>query len=310
LKNNRNLSAKVGLSIVLFSWLIYTIYWFVKSTNWWPLESAIDLILASVGTIGLVFRIGAVVSAVLAFTNYLRCEEKSKVLNHLRRALLLEAPYFLSFIPSAIFGFTAGSGLLLGYHTLTEGGLWFIIETALPTLAEAIIMPISLLKLRSKLNFSEQSRREIIKWACITGLSYIVVFWLTYVTQWIASFLQPASYASVYPGFGPEYVLAYPLNMFTFVLTAVGMPLLMAFFVRSSLPAMRDANVKLDLRKVGITLTLLGSYFVTIITFFFIFGAIGGASIWIIFFMFNNPDLWCITLAILGIPLILTKLQV
>jgi hypothetical protein len=72
LKNNRNLSVKVGLSIVLCSWLIYTIYWFVKSTNWWPLESAIDLILASVGTIGLVFRIGAVISALLAFTNYLR----------------------------------------------------------------------------------------------------------------------------------------------------------------------------------------------------------------------------------------------
>jgi hypothetical protein len=305
-KNNRNLIVKVALFIVLCSWLIYTIYWFVKSTNWWPLESSIDLILASVGTIGLGFRIGAVVSAILAFASYLS-KEKPKVLNHLRRALLLEAPYFLSFIPSAIFGFTAGSGLLLGYHTLTEGGLWFVIETAIPTLVEAIIMPISLLKLRSKLNSSEQSRAEIVNWTCITGLSYIIVFWLTYLTQWIASFLQPASYASTYPGYGPEYVLAYPLNMLTFILTSAGLPLLMVFFVRSSLRAMREANVKLDLRKVGITLTLLGGYFITVIALFVIFGAVGGASIWIIFFMFNNPDLWCVTLPILGIPLILAK---
>jgi hypothetical protein len=200
-----------------------------------------------------------------------------------------------------------GSGIALGYHTLTEGGLWFIFETAIPTLVEAIIMPLSLLKLKSKLKSPVQSQSEVTKWACITGLSYLIVFWLTYLTQWIATFLQPVSYASVYPGYGLAYVSNYPINMFTFIFTAVGLPLLMLFFVWSSLPAMRDSHSKLDLRKTGITLTLLGIYFITIIAVFSIFGAVGGASIWIIFFMFNNPDLWCISLPVLGIALILTN---
>ena len=304
-KNNTNLSVKVGLAIVLGAWLFYTVYWFVKSTNWWPLESSVDLILAIAGTVGLGFRIGAVSSAILAFASYLKGKETSKVLGYIRFALLLEAPYFMGFIPSAVFGFAAGSGLALGYHTLTEGGLWFIFETAIPTLVESIIMPVSLLKLRSKLKSSVQSRSEITKWACITGLSYLVVFWLTYLTQWIATFLQPASYASVYPGYGLEYVLNYPVNTFTFILTSVGLPLLIVFFAWSSIPAVRNPSLTLDLRKLGLALTLLGAYFIAIIAVFAIFGTVGGASIWIVFFMFNNPDFWCISLPILGIALIL-----
>jgi hypothetical protein len=306
-KDNKNLSVKVALAIVLGAWLLYTVYWFVKSTNWWPLESSTDVILAIVGTVGLGFRIGAVSSAILAFASYLKGKEISAVLGYVRFAFLLETPYFLSFIPSAIFGFVAGSGLVLGYHTLTEGGLWFIFETAIPTSVESVIMPVSLLKLRSKLKSSAQSRNEIMKWACITGLSYLVVFWLTYLTQWIATFLQPASYASVYPGYELGYVLDYPLNMFTFILTAVGLPLLMVYFVWSSLPAIRDPRSKLNLQKLGITLILLGAYFIAIITVFVVFGAVGGSSIWIIFFMFNNPDLWCVSLPILGVALVLVN---
>jgi hypothetical protein len=260
-----------------------------------------------VGTLGLAFRIGAVLAAVLAMVNFLKGKEVSKVLRPLRFALLMETLYFMSFIPSAIFGFVAGFGLLSGYHTLMEGGLWFIVETAIPTLMESVIMPVSLLKLRSKLVPASKSYRPIVEWSCITGVFYLIVFWLTYFTQWIATFMQPVGYASLYPGYGIEYVLNHPLNMFTFILTSAGLPFLMIFFLWSSLSAIRDPAKRLNLRNVGLTLTLLGGYFITIITLFMIFGTIGGPSIWIIFFMFNNPDLWCITLPVLGIPLILTK---
>ena len=168
-------------------------------------------------------------------------------------------------------------------------------------------MPVSLIKLRSKLTPRLKSRNAIIKWASVTGVSYIIVFWLTYFTQWIATFMQPESYASVYPGYGIEYLLSHPLNVFTFILTSVGLPLLAIFFWWSSLPAKRDPIAGLNLRRVGITLTLLGGYFIAIISLFRIFGTVGGSSIWIIFFMFNNADLWCVTLPALGIPLILAK---
>jgi hypothetical protein len=312
MKSSRNFLLKAGLSIVLFSWLAYTVYWLYKVIMAWPQAFTdaflIDWLLEGAGTLGLVFRIGAVLAAILAMVNFLKGKENSRVMKLVGFALVLEALYFLCFIPSAVFGFQAGFGLS-GGHTLIgeEERLWLIIETAIPTLVEAIIMPVSLLKLRSKLTPSLKSRNEIIKWACIAGVFYLIVFWLTYVTQWIATFMQPESYATVYPGYGMTYILDQPLNMFTFLLTSVGLPLLAVFFFWSTRNNTRDPTAGLNSRRVGLTLTLLGGYFITIITLFRIFGAVGQPSIWIIFFMYNNADLWCVTLPALGIPMILRK---
>jgi hypothetical protein len=266
-------------------------------------------VLEIAGTFGLVFRIGACIAAILAFYNFLKGGESSKAVKFVGLAIAFEAFYFLCFAPSAFFGFQAGLGLS-GGHSLQSGqggGLWFIIETAVPTLVEAIIMPVSLIKLRSKLTPTLKSRNEIIKWACVTGVSYIIVFWLTYITQWIATIIQPESYASRYPGYGIKYILDNPVNMVTFLMASVGLLLLIVFFLWSTLPTMRNPAAGLNLRRVGVTLTLLGGYFITIITLFRIFGPVGGSSIWIEFFMYSNADLWCVTLPALGIPLILAK---
>jgi magnesium-transporting ATPase (P-type) len=165
------------------------------------------------------------------------------------------------------------------------------------------------LRLRSKLT-ANASTREIARWACIAGVAYLVYWWITYFGQWIATFLQPSSYATTYPGYGIGYLLNYPLNIFTFVLTAVGLPLLIVFFYWTSRGAIKGTAQEFRLRNIGIVLTLLGAYFITIVVLFHIFGSVGGSSIWIIFFMFNNPDLWCITLLLVGIPLILAKPKV
>ena len=305
MKYNGNFFVKAGLFIVLCSWLAYTIYWLFKGSNWGLQASSLDLFASVVGTSGFAFRIGAVLAAIFAMVSILRGYAISRVLKFGGIALVLETIYFMTFIPSAVFGFLAAFELS-DWHTLIAGGPWFIVETVVPTLVESIIMPVSLLKLRTKLT-NPSSREGMVKWAYIVGMCYLIVFWLTYFTQWIATFMQPAVYASLYPGFGTEYVLNYPLNMFTFILTSVGFPLLMLFFWRSSLPAMRDPTKSLNLRKLGITLNLLGFYFIAIIAIFRIFGVVGGESIWILFFMFNNPDLWCVTLPVLGIPLILTR---
>jgi hypothetical protein len=302
---------KVGLSIVLCSWLAYTIYWFLKGLSWVSqavnYTLLIDFLTEGAGTLGFILRIGAVTAAIFALISFLRGKGTAKVMKFVSYALVLEAFYFLCFAASAILGFQAGFKLS-GGHTLTSGesgGLWFLIETAVPTLAEAVIMPISLLKLKSKLTPDAKFSKDTYKWACIVGVCYFIVFWLTYLTQWIASFIQPESYASTFPGYGIKFITEHPLNMFTFLLTAVGLPLLAAYFVWSMLPAMRDPAAGLNLRRLGITLTLLGFYFITIIVLFRVFGYVGGASIWIVFFMFNNADLWCVTLSVLGIALIL-----
>jgi len=314
MKPDKNSLIDVGLSIVLASWLVYTVYWFIKVIGWVTEASTytyvIDWALEIAGTFGLVFRIGACLAAILAFYSFLKGGESSKAVKFVGLAIAFEAFYFLCFAPSAFFGFQAGLGLS-GGHSLQSGqggGLWFIVETGIPTLVESIIMPASLLKLRSKLTPASKSHKGTVKWASIAGVSYLIVFWLTYVTQWIATFIQPESYASTYyPGYGIKYILDHPLNMFTFLLTSVGLLLLTIFFFWSALPTIRDPSAGLNLRRVGITLTLLGGYFITIITLFRIFGTVGDPSIWIIFFMYNNADLWCVTLPALGIPMILTK---
>ena len=313
--NNRETLVKVGLFIVLFSWLIYMLYWFVKGLSWIPLSVnytlLIDFLTEGAGTLGFIFRIGVISLAIWAFVTFLRKGEISKVMKLVSAALVLESLYFLCFIPSAILGFQTGLGLA-GGHSLPSGesgGLWFFVETAIPTLAEAVIMPISLLKLRSKLTPDAKFSRGTFKWITVVGVCYFIVFWLTYFTQWIATIIQPASLASdpSYAGYGINYVLQYPLNMFTFILTAVGLPFLTVFFAWSMQPAMRNPDTPLDYRKLGATLTLLGGYFIIVIAIFFMFGYVGGASIWIVFFIFNSADLWCVALPALGVPMMLLK---
>jgi hypothetical protein len=313
--NTRESFVKVGLFIVLFSWLIYMVYWFVKGLSWIPLSAnytlLIDFLTEGAGTLGFIFRIGVVSLAILAVVTFLRKREISKVMKIVSVALVLEALYFLCFIPSAILGFQAGLGLA-GGHSLASGesgGLWFFVETAIPTLAEAVIMPISLFKLRSKLTPDAKFSKGTFQWIIVVGVCYFVVFWLTYFTQWVATIIQPASLASdpSYAGYGINYILQYPLNMFTFILTAVGLPLLTVIFVWSMRPPMRNLDSPLDYRMLGATLTLLGGYFIIVIALFFMFGYVGGASIWIVFFIFNSADLWCVALPALGIPMILLK---
>jgi hypothetical protein len=313
MKSGRNSLVKAGLSIVLCSWLVYTVYWFFKVSGWvaqaYTYTFLIDFILEAAGTLGLIFRIGAVTAATLATVSFLKGKDVSRVVKLVGFAVVLEAFYFLCFIPSAVFGFQTGFGSS-GGHTLISGqsgGLWFIIETGIPTLVESIIMPTSLFKLRSKLSPALRLQKGAVKWACVAGVSYLIVFWLTYFTQWIATIIQPESYAFSYPGYGMEYILDNPVNMVTFLLTSVGLLLLIVFFLWSTLPTMRNPAAGLNLRKVGVTLTLLGGYFITIITLFRIFGPVGGPSVWIEFFMYSNADLWCVVLPALGIPMILAK---
>jgi hypothetical protein len=300
---------KIGLSIVLVSWLLYTTYWFFKSLNWWPLTSAVDFILGAFGTIGLALRIGAVLLVITTYMLLWRGKGWIKVTWALRYALPLEAVYFMCFFPSAVFGFLEGFNIVSGFHTLNQGGLWFLFETAIPTLVQATLVPFALLKLWSKLT-ANPSRQEVAKWACITGIAYLVYWWITYFGQWIASILQPASYAATYPGYGLGYVFNYPVNTFTFLLSAIGLPLLIGFFYWTSKPVISGVEKEFSLRNVGVMLTLLGFFFIVNIAFFHLYGYSGGASIWIIFFMFNNPDLWCITLPLIGILLILAKSKV
>ena len=100
----------------------------------------------------------------------------------------------------------------------------------------------------------------------------------------------------------------YPLNMLSFVLTVVGLPLLAIYLLIISLPAIKNTGARMNVNKIGLVLTLLGVYF--IVAFFLLYalpGLVGEKSIWSSFFTGHNVDLWMLALPVIGIPLMLSE---
>ena len=305
MKSNKALM-KAGLLVVLLSYLLFTTYWFYKSPTWveyaYPYNLTTYLVVDVAATVGLGFRMVAGLVAIWAAISLFRGGKVSNLVKLIGAAVVLEALFLLTFLPSAYLGFELG-------------GLFFIVESAIPCLVLATVLPVCFFKLKSKLTQSTKHYGEAIKWGCIAGISYLFVFWLNFTAQWIATIIQPESWASTYPGYevgfvtypgyGISYVTDYPLNLFSFLLTSIGLLSLTIFFAWSVLPTIRDPTKLPNLRKVGVTLTLLGAYFIIIILFFIVFGHVGGRSIWTMWFIYNNLDLWCVALPALGIPLML-----
>jgi hypothetical protein len=98
--------------------------------------------------------------------------------------------------------------------------------------------------------------KNAIKWGLITGTFYVSVFWLNNTTNWIAAIVEK----------GTDYVLLYPANLFSFLLTTVGLLLLglyAMFFSRKSFGAKSLAEI--NIRTLGIIVTLVVLYFACII---------------------------------------------
>jgi hypothetical protein len=310
LKSRKNALIKAGLLVVLCSWLIFTAYWFFKSLAWveyaYPYRLTTYLVVDVATSMGLGFRMVAGLVAIWAVVGLLMGREISRLVKLIGLAVVLEALFFLTFLPSAFLGFELG-------------GPFFLVESAIPCLVMATILPVSLFKLKSKITQSTKHYGGAIKWGCIAGISYLIVFWLNFTTQWIGTFIQPESWTStypgyeinafIYPGYGINYIIDHPLNLFSFLLTSVGLLALTIFFSWSVLPTIRDPTKRPNLRKMGAALTFLGAYFIIVILFFIIFGHVGGRSIWTMWFIYNNLDVWCVALPALGIPLMLGKAQ-
>jgi len=107
---------------------------------------------------------------------------------------------------------------------------------------------------------------------------------------------------------GVDYVLLYPANIFSFVLTTVGLFVLglySAYFTKKSIDKGQLENVELS--KVGLIITSLGLYFLIIYVMWLLFGSVGGWSDWYAWFLGHNVELWMIVLPFVGVPLLFKK---
>ncbi len=301
---------KGGVLVASLIWFAYTAYWFVVSFGWvgrlftYGLLNIPDIL----GTVGLGFRIGASFTIILVVLNIFG---EPKLIGLIRHALFMETLYALSLVTFAIFGIISPLMSLwvsveVGNSVASSDVIVLFLGTGIPYLVQAILIPFALLKLRSKLASSQSPSVESVKWSCVVGFLYILFFWINYSMQWImvlSGLTVPPT-----PARGISYVMDYPVNMLSFLLTLVGLASLLAFHLWTALPTIRKGE-KPDLKRVGVTLTGLGGYFAVQIALYSIFGFVGGDSLWTSIFFKHTVDLWCAGMLAPGIPLMFHKAQ-
>ena len=287
-----NLALKAGLLIVAVSWLVFTLFQFVSGLSNFSSNMAWFIALTEVlGSVGLGFRSAASFIAVTVVSSYffLKNIGKLEAAMAVKLVILLEAIYYaVTFIPSALWGvspnpFSNEYGQLAGN----------LVANFVPCLLEGILIPIVLVVLYTKLNFS-RPRKGVLKWILIAGTSYVLVFWVTNACNWIFAIMNK----------GAAYIVE-PLNLLSFLFTSFGLltlTLYAGYFTKKSINA--NSWRELDFGKIGTVATLLGLYFAGVYILWIIAGNVGGWSTWYAWFLHHNVDIWLMTLPAIGLPLL------
>jgi hypothetical protein len=111
-------------------------------------------------------------------------------------------------------------------------------------------------------------------------------------------------------GKGLDYIIQFPINMFSFILSSVGLFLLAlyaAYFSKKSVQKPHLTFDDINLKKAGLLITALGMYLVLLFILYLFFGAVGGWGEWYAWFLGHGYlDLWALTLPFVGLCLLFT----
>jgi hypothetical protein len=296
-----NLTIRTGLFLTALAWFTFTFYEFTNGLlhNIHPdAENPVwnYLVLQETGgCVGLGLRTAGGLVAVIASMFYLvkRDLSEPEALMALRLVVIFEASYWLSFLFSIIPS---------EFTRLTV----MTIENNIPVTVQSIVLPIVLVMLFLNLS-PKKAATGGIKWGLISGTVYILVIWLNNACNWIVE-VVPLPGAEFMMVKGIDYITLYPANLFSFVLTVVGLLLLTlytAYFSKKSIG--KHDFTKINLRTVGVIITALGLYFDIIYVMYLFLGPVGGWNIWYAWFTGHNLDLWLMALPFAGLPLLFQK---
>lgn len=295
---------KIGLFAVSVAYFLFTLHalftlsWIGEwaalsgSARFWILITDVS------AYFGLVFRFIASLIAVAALIFYFAKKglPESTTFKVLKWILVLEALYWVPLFLSGLMGVLPVD--LSGFGA-TGLSLSLLITTGVPCLVSSIVIPVALFKLASKLK-PNNPQKDAIKWGLAAGTLYVFVFWLNNTGMWIATLLSK----------GTAYFGAYPENMFSFVLTLYGLPVLVAFtayFMGKSIAAGTDSFEKLNLRPIGALIIAIGLYFLWNYLTWIFFGGDHLWSDWYAWFLGHNLDLWMLSLPLVGLPLLFKR---
>jgi hypothetical protein len=256
------------------------------------------------GTLGLVIR--SIGGFFALYAAVLFVWKKETAMPAIKRfvgvALLLEAIYFLSLIPSTLTAFAyyfVNGNVFYFDHTPP---LILLYVAAIPTLASVTIMPTVLFKLRSKI-LGDSSNESVLKWSSITAAAYvIVVFWFCYSMSWLGNMVP---FDRAQGQFGWSFLLE-PLNTVSFALTFGGLFLIALFTLKLTFPGRGAKPIRINIRGLGAVMVAFGGYFIFNLLYFYLTGGYAPhPNVW--YEMIGPPhnvNLWCLAFVFLGLVLL------
>ncbi len=294
---------KIGLFVVVLSYFLFalhdtfTLSWFGEWNRIYPGHFLFEVFAEDlIGFVGTVSRFTAGIIAFVAIIYYFAKKGISKpaVFNALRLVVVFEAFYWLlAFIPTGYFAVKDMFFTNMYSHLSTTAFLNSFATGTLPVLVESIATPIILFIFAYKLG-PNKPLNGAIKWGLITGTFYVFLFWLLNTAMWVSVINEL--------GKGTGFLTSYPQYLLSFVLTAFGLLLLGVYTANFALKSRRAETLQeLNLRRVGVIVLALGTYFLwNYLTWIFF----GGWNDWYAWFLGHNEDLWVLSLPLLGLPML------
>lgn len=285
-----DLALRMGLFIIAVAWFSFTLYElvlaFLHTSHPETAMSTYQLLSETAGSTGIAFRTAGGFVAFITSLFYITKKDlgKPEALMALRFVVAFEAVYWFSLL----FAILPDAWIHLNLFTLVNNA---------PCTVESIALPVVLGILFVKLT-PEKTGSSGVKWALISGTVYIFVFWLNNTVNWIMAVLVK----------GVDYLLLFPANLFSFVLTTVGLlglAVFTAFFSWKTISKGDYGNI--NLRTVGWIVTCFGLYFDIIFVMYLFLGAVGGWGTWYAWFMGHNMDLWLMFIPLVGLSLLVRK---
>jgi hypothetical protein len=296
---------KVGLLIVVISYFLFTFHaMFTLSWigEWERFGGTMILVEDISATIGLVFRFAASILALVAIGVFFVKKGISKptAFKVVRLVLIFEGIYWLGLSATAGYSIQGFVSTLLHFRSI-ETLLNSLLLSAIPTIIEAIVLPITLFVLAFKLN-PNKSLKNPIKWGLITGTIYIAVFWLINTSIWVGVIWGRGVQQK-----GTEYLMANPENLLSFILTVFG---LLALVIYSSYVTKKsigtEALQELKFKAIGCIILALGMYFLWNYLSWVILAGDKWNN-WFAWFLGHNMDLWMLSLPLVALPLLFYK---
>jgi hypothetical protein len=284
---------RTGFLLVSLAFFSYMLYEFVNGViNRGPLSILFVYLTDVPQCVGMAFRAAAGLIAVITVMFYVIRKDLSRpeAFMAVRLAVFFEAMYWLSFLMSGVLGLRG----FTTYSNSLSAQISGLVENTLPCLLQSIGLTAVLVKLFTELS-PRKSARGAIKWGLISGTLYVFVFWLNNTGNWIAAIIEK----------GTDYIILYPANLFSFLVTSVGLLLLgiyAAYFTKKS--AAIDTFEKVDVHTVGVIVTLVGLYFLGHYVMWLFLGNVGGWGTWYAWLLGHNLDLWAMSLPLVGLPLL------